>query len=170
MIVPPRATANSSASADLPLAVGPATRMTGDKADFLRSSRVRRCARNDSKKTPSLREAQRRRNLGTRLGRRGGSSVNLVMTLIAGPGGARTLPDLVATLAAALPLVGEPDWLAPGAACDLRLTGIARDAAEAAARRAIGDAAIDVVVQPMAGRKKRVLVAELEATIIENEM
>src|SRR5579862_4636408 len=32
MIVPPRATANSSANADLPLAVGPATRMTGARA------------------------------------------------------------------------------------------------------------------------------------------
>src|SRR5216683_162637 len=48
--------------------------------------------------------------------------------------------------------------------------GIAREAAEAAARRAIGDAAIDVLVQPPAGRRKRVLVADLEATIIENEM
>ena len=96
--------------------------------------------------------------------------MNLVMTLIAGPGAARTLPDLVTALSASLPLAGAPDWLAPDMACDLRLTDIARQAAEAAARRAIGDAAIDVVVQPPAGRKKRVLVADFEATIIENEM
>ncbi len=86
------------------------------------------------------------------------------------PGAARTLPDLVAALCASLPLAGAPDWLAPGMACDLRLAGIGRPAAEAAARRAIGDAAIDVLVQPPAGRKKRVLVADFEATIIENEM
>src|SRR6185312_13288762 len=41
---------------------------------------------------------------------------------------------------------------------------------QAAVRDAIGGAAIDVVVQPAAGRRKRVLVADLEATIIENEM
>jgi phosphoserine phosphatase len=96
--------------------------------------------------------------------------VNLVMTVIAGPGAAGALADLVAALAASLPLAGAPDWLAPGTACDLRLAGIARPAAEAAARRAIGGAAIDFVVQPAAGRRKRVLVADLESTIIENEM
>jgi phosphoserine phosphatase len=96
--------------------------------------------------------------------------MNLVMTVIAGPGAAGGLADLVAALAASLPLAGAPDWLAPGTACDLRLTGIARQAADAAARRAIGGAAIDVVVQPAAGRRKRVLVADLESTVIENEM
>ena len=92
------------------------------------------------------------------------------MTVIAGPGAARDLPNLVAALAAALPVSGAPDWLGPGTACDLRLAGIAGKAAEAAARQAIGDAAIDVLVQPAAGRRKRILVADSEATIIENEM
>ena len=96
--------------------------------------------------------------------------MNLVMTVIAGPGAAGGLADLVAALATSLPLAGAPDWLAPGMACDLPLAGIARQAADAAARRAIGGAAIDVVVQPAAGRRKRVLVADLESTVIENEM
>ncbi len=80
------------------------------------------------------------------------------------------MPDLVAALAAALPLAEALDWLATGAACDLRLAGIARQAAEAVARQAIGGAAIDVLVQPPAGRRKRILVADFESTIIENEM
>ncbi len=96
--------------------------------------------------------------------------MSLVMTVIAGPGAARDLPNLVAALAAALPVSGAPDWLAPGTACDLRLAGITGEAAEAAARQAIGEAAIDVLVQPAAGRRKRILVADFEATIIENEM
>jgi phosphoserine phosphatase len=83
---------------------------------------------------------------------------------------AHALPGLVTALAASLPLAGVPDWLLPGMACDLRLTGIATQVAEAAARQAIGGAAIDVVVQPAAGRRKRVLVADLESTVIENEM
>ena len=92
------------------------------------------------------------------------------MTVIAGPGAGDALPGLVAALAAALPLAGAPDWLAPGTACDLPLGGIAPEAAEASARYTIGVAAIDFVVQPSAGRRKRVLVADLESTIIENEM
>jgi phosphoserine phosphatase len=100
----------------------------------------------------------------------GGFVVSLVMTLIAGSDALATLPDLVAALAATLPLSGAPDWLAPGTACDLPLIGITREPAEAAARQAIGNGAIDVVVQPSADRRKRVLVADLEATIIENEM
>ena len=96
--------------------------------------------------------------------------MGLVMTVIAGPGAAQALPDLVAALGAALPLAGAADWLGPGIACDLPLAGIAREAAEAAARQAIGDAAIDVLVQPAGGRRKRILVADMESTIIENEM
>jgi phosphoserine phosphatase len=92
------------------------------------------------------------------------------MTVIAGPGGASTLSDLVAALGATLPLAGAADWLAPGIACDLPLAGIAREAAEAAVRQAIGDVAIDVLVQPADGRRKRILVADMESTIIENEM
>jgi phosphoserine phosphatase len=90
--------------------------------------------------------------------------------VVAGPGAAAALPELVAALAAALPVAGVPDWLAPGAACDLPLAGVDWQAAEAAARQAIGGAAIDVLVQPPRGRRKRILVADLESTIIENEM
>ncbi len=81
------------------------------------------------------------------------------MTIIAGSGAVR------AALAAP-----EPDWLAPGRACDLLLTDRDATMAEAVARQVIGDAAIDVLVQPAAGRRKRVFVADLESTIIENEM
>jgi phosphoserine phosphatase len=96
--------------------------------------------------------------------------MSLVMTVIAGPRAGGALPGLVAALAASLPLAGSPDWLAPATVCDLLLAGIAPEVAEAVARQAIGGAAIDVVVQPTAGRRKRVLVADLESTIIQNEM
>jgi phosphoserine phosphatase len=95
--------------------------------------------------------------------------LDLVVTLIAGPG-ETALPKVVAVLAAALPLAAAPDWLAPGVACDLAPRQIDNAAAERSARAAIGTARIDVLVQPAAGRKKRILVADLEATMIENEM
>ena len=94
----------------------------------------------------------------------------LALTLIAGSNAAGALPGIVAALALILPIDGPLDWLAPGIACDLPLRRIPAGAAEAAARRAVSGAAVDVLVQPAAGRRKRVLVADLESTIIENEM
>jgi phosphoserine phosphatase len=93
---------------------------------------------------------------------------NEVVTLIAGPGGEPALADVVGAVAASLR--ATPDWLAPGRACDLVFKRIEPSTAETAARQAIGRAPIDVLVQPAAGRRKRVFVADLESTIIENEM
>jgi phosphoserine phosphatase len=96
--------------------------------------------------------------------------LNLVMSLIASPGAAGAMTGLVAALSPALPLAGAADWLAPGAACDLSLGAIAPAVAEQAARRAIGALPVDVLVQPAVGRRKRLLVADFESTMIENEM
>ena len=87
-----------------------------------------------------------------------------VMTLIAGPDAKERLPGVAGKIAGEL---GSPvDWLAPGVACDI----VCDPATEAAARTAIGGLPIDVIVQPAAGRRKRLLIADLESTIIENEM
>ena len=93
-----------------------------------------------------------------------------IMTLIDGPATATCLPSIVAKVEQALPGLGAPEWLAPERACDLPLLEIAPELAERSAREAIGTAPIDVLIQPAAGRRKRVLVADLESTIIENEM
>src|SRR5580704_10915809 len=80
-----------------------------------------------------------------------------VTTLIAASGAEHALRARAAELDVAA------DWLGPGA-CDL----IGAD--ETAVRAEIGERAIDVVIQPATGRRKRLLVADLESTIIENEM
>jgi phosphoserine phosphatase len=83
--------------------------------------------------------------------------MQLVATLIAGPGVEPVLRAMVSEL-------GVPaDWLGPGA-CDI--SGVD----EAAIRAAIAGKPIDLIVQPAAGRRKRLLVADFESTIIENEM
>jgi phosphoserine phosphatase len=79
-----------------------------------------------------------------------------IVTLIACPGAEAELRTVIAELG------GAADWLGPGA-CDVR-------AEEATARAAIGDRPIDIIAQPEAGRRKKLLVADLESTIIENEM
>ena len=82
-----------------------------------------------------------------------------IMTLIAAPGAEAELRATVAEL-------GRPaDWLGP-AACDL----IGDEPEEAVARAAIGGRPIDLIRQPAPGRRKRLLVADFESTIIENEM
>src|SRR5947208_10950255 len=95
--------------------------------------------------------------------------MSLVLTLIAGPGAEALLPGRAAAIGTILSN-REPDWLVPGRACDLVLRDGDAAKAEALAGQAIGNAAIDVLVQPAEGRRKRVFVADLESTIIENEM
>jgi phosphoserine phosphatase len=94
--------------------------------------------------------------------------LSLVLTLIAGAGGGEALAGIAGASADAIGATG-PDWLAPGVACDLVFDGDAASA-DRAARDAIGRAPIDCLVQPVAGRRKTVLVADMESTVIENEM
>jgi phosphoserine phosphatase len=100
----------------------------------------------------------------------GGRSMRMVLTLIAGVAGRSSLPRIASGIAEALGSVGQPVWLAPEEACDLVLEGANPAQAEEKARALIKGAAIDVLVQPAAGRRKQLLAADLEATIIENEM
>lgn len=97
-----------------------------------------------------------------------------VVTLIADPA-ARGLDDSMArTAREALRDLGAetspPDWLDPGAACDIRFGGLDTDQAQAAVRRALGTAPVDVIAQDTAGRRKDLLVADMESTIIQQEM
>jgi phosphoserine phosphatase len=96
--------------------------------------------------------------------------MEMVLTLIAGLEGRSHLPRLAPAIGAALGVGSEPDWLAPGEACDFVLDRTSPRRAEATARALLEGAAIDVLVQPIAGRRKYLLVADLESTIIENEM
>jgi phosphoserine phosphatase len=95
--------------------------------------------------------------------------MRFALTLIAGAAGS-DLPRLAASLAAALAIEAGPVWLAPGLACDLILDAPDPAPVAATARNIVGGAALDILVQPAAGRRKKLLVADLESTVIENEM
>jgi phosphoserine phosphatase len=96
--------------------------------------------------------------------------MQLVVTLIAGARARSGLPRLAATITEALGIWAEPIWLAPDEACDLVVEAAGPAPVEETARALIGGAEVDVLVQPPAERRKRLLVADMEATIIENEM
>ena len=95
--------------------------------------------------------------------------MTMVLTLIAGASARQNLPPLADAVADAVDITTEPTWLADDA-CDLVLDATSPRLAEATARAVIGDAEIDVLVQPVTNRRKRLLVADMESTIIENEM
>ena len=94
----------------------------------------------------------------------------MVLTLIAGSHYGAELSRLAEAIGDAAGIPGAPVWLAPGQACDLVFASAGAESVKRAARAAIGCAAVDTVIQPLAERRKRLLVADLEATIIENEM
>ncbi|MFT8245925.1 phosphoserine phosphatase SerB [Roseomonas sp. BN140053] len=94
-----------------------------------------------------------------------------VLTLVAAPG---ALPrGLLSTVADALRALGAepgaPDWLAPGEAADLPFSGLAPDQADAAARGALQAQPVDAIAQGAAGRRKRLLIADMDSTIVTTE-
>jgi phosphoserine phosphatase len=87
------------------------------------------------------------------------------LTLAAAPGALE--PALVAAVRDA---VGgtAPDWLAEREAADIAFDGD-RGMALGAARVVIGAAPVDAIAQPTEGRRKRLLVADMDATIVTTE-
>ena len=64
---------------------------------------------------------------------------------------------------------GPRDWLAPGAAVDIPFTGITAIDAAAAVRAALSPLPLDFCAQPAQGRRKRLLVADMDSTIVTSE-
>jgi phosphoserine phosphatase len=97
---------------------------------------------------------------------------SLTLTLIAAPGalGRAEIDRAAEALVGLGAAPRRPRFLAPETACDLDFAELAPDQADAAVRQALGAAPVDIVVQPAEGRRKRLLVADMESTIIENEM
>jgi phosphoserine phosphatase len=94
-----------------------------------------------------------------------------VATLIANP--AKPVLDgaLLAAAADALPHPAGPGWLAPGVAADLAFArpDIGLDGIALRLRDALGPAPVDVCVQPLAYRRKRLFVADMDSTMIGQE-
>jgi phosphoserine phosphatase len=96
-----------------------------------------------------------------------------VATLIAPTPGALTEAQTAAARKALSQLGAEaaaPEWLAAGEAADLVFDGLDPDQADAAIHRALDGAAVDCIAQPVENRRKRLLIADMESTIIEQEM
>ena len=99
--------------------------------------------------------------------------MTLVATLIS-PAEAALTGETVEAARRALDKLGAEtapaDWLAQGIAADLGFDGLDTDQADSAIRRALGQSRIDCVTQQSDGRRKRLVVCDMESTIIEQEM
>ena len=99
--------------------------------------------------------------------------MRFVVTLV-GPGKGALTDTMIGAARKTLFALGaeeiSTDWLADGEAVDLSFKEVDPDQADAAVRHALGHAQIDCIAQPTEGRRKRLLVADMESTIIEQEM
>jgi phosphoserine phosphatase len=93
----------------------------------------------------------------------------LVATLISHPAG-HVLSPAIANMAAKAVGASDVRWLATDIACDIALPeGIDRSDAMATLRAALSTAPIDVAVQDAGGRRKKILIADMDSTMIDQE-
>ncbi len=100
--------------------------------------------------------------------------MTLVATLLVSLDGPPLTAEFVQQAAQALEATGaqagKHDWLCRDRACDLFFQSADIGVARAALSDVVGSHPIDVCVQPSAKRRKRLLVADMESTIIGQEM
>ena len=95
--------------------------------------------------------------------------MSLVATLISSPAAASLTPEVADTASRALG-ARAPRWLAQGVACDIALPdGLEAATAEAALRQAMSGLPLDLAVQPERGRRKKILIADMDSTMIDQE-
>jgi phosphoserine phosphatase len=94
-----------------------------------------------------------------------------VLTLIAPPG--RLPPGILARAREALSALGadpgKPDWLAEAEAVDLPFVGLNPEQAVAALHAALPAEPVDAIAQPAEGRRKSLLIADMDSTIVTSE-
>jgi len=98
-----------------------------------------------------------------------------VLVLIGSAQGTGVVRDMAREICAGSPEIGwqPPQWLARGEVCEIAFS--ARDAGKAAEIRAMlanvyEREPVDICLMPFRGRRKQLLVADMESTIIEQEM
>src|SRR5271166_3624976 len=95
-----------------------------------------------------------------------------VATLVCNPLDPILTPALARGALAALPRSQPPRWLADGVAADIMFSPDAHDDLKSfadAVRAALDGAPVDVIVQPAWGRRKKLLTADMDSTMIGQE-
>ncbi|MEP6566874.1 MAG: phosphoserine phosphatase SerB [Mesorhizobium sp.] len=96
-------------------------------------------------------------------------STRLIATLVSHPAG-HALSASLANMASRSVGASAVRWLADGIACDLVLPEAAKAAETTASlRAALASEPVDVIVQPADGRRKKILIADMDSTMIDQE-
>jgi phosphoserine phosphatase len=101
------------------------------------------------------------------------STAETVLTLVAAHAGGLTDP-LVSAARTALKdqhaSLTPTDWLSEGEACDICFDNCLPEVAEAVVRQTLGaEVAVDLFVQPIEGRRKMLLIADMDSTMVTSE-
>jgi phosphoserine phosphatase len=98
--------------------------------------------------------------------------MNSVLVLIAPAEGEPLADGIVAAVRGSLngQDAGATRWLSPGRACEIPFAGVAPADAARAGRAALGDRRVDCAALPADGRRKKLLVADMDSTIVAGEM
>lgn len=94
--------------------------------------------------------------------------MTLVATLISHPARPQISDQVIALVAERLGRRAAVTWLQPGVACDIALTPDEATAIYSLARQ-LDAGAVDLAVQDQAKRRKSVLIADMDSTMIEQE-
>lgn len=95
--------------------------------------------------------------------------MSLVATLVSTPTAPAVDQELLVRAADTLGATEAPVVLSPGVAADIRFTGADARAAEQDLRSIIGSQPVDVFVQADGDRRKRLLIADMDSTMIRQE-
>ncbi|GAA0774016.1 phosphoserine phosphatase SerB [Roseibium denhamense] len=95
--------------------------------------------------------------------------MSLVATLVSTPVQPAVESGLVQKAATALKAGEEPIILKAGVAADIRFDGEDASATDKMLRALIGDAPVDIFVQPDQDRRKKLLIADMDSTMIRQE-
>lgn len=95
--------------------------------------------------------------------------MSLVATLVSTPTAPAVDQDLLQRATDVLGAAEAPSVLSPGVAADIRFSGPDARAAEKELRDVIGQDRVDVFVQPDGDRRKRLLIADMDSTMIRQE-
>jgi len=99
--------------------------------------------------------------------------LDFVLTLLTVPNRGSLDDRRVGAVRAALRDLGAeteaPNWLSPNLACDILFSNLSPDQAEAAAARTLEGEAVDFAAQALPGRRKKLLVADMDGTVVAGE-
>jgi len=99
--------------------------------------------------------------------------MTLVITLLANPAKEPLTHAFVESMAPSLATQGvmieKHDWLKPATACDLYVEQSDQATLDEFVQRVMADQPYDAVVQPAAGRKKQMLISDMDSTMITVE-